>query len=376
MQRIAQRSGLGLCIVAGIGSVLLCAAVALAQPGAPSAPGPDEAAPPPTAPRVPAHAPADAPMGPPPASPPPAAPAMEVRGSAACIAGISEGIPRGDAHTAAALVCQALRDTGADVSAEPVDPELATGRSSAYRVDVRPLGALVFVQVIFESPIGTPVQSRSLQLNGIEEVSVAAPRIADSIVHGTPLEKTAKVTNLVGEDTRVYQKKYGETMFAFGVLGYALPDGTLAGYGVFGRLYYEAERYAVGLDLRLGTSGTSDGDSSLIGLSVGARYFLNADDISPFVGGGAGILWIGQKRSYGGNTSNQTSGSYPEDDYRTQLRGSGLAAFGEAGVEFLRMHKTRLDVLLRADAPFFDMEGDGRHRYTIPISLMASYSFN
>jgi hypothetical protein len=298
-----------------------------------------------------------------------------LRGSAACIAGTSEGIPRGDAHTAAALVCQALRDTGADVSAEPVDPELATGRGAAYRIDIRPLGSLVFMQVIYESPIGTPVQSRSLQLNGIEEVSVAAPRVADSIVHGTPLEKTAKVTTLVGAETRVYPKKYGETLFAFGLLGYALPDKTVGGYGVFGRLYYEAERYAVGLDLRLGTSGDSNGDSSLIGVSVGARYFLNAEDISPFVGGGVGILWLRQKGNYA-STPTSTSAYYPEDDYRTQLSGSGLAAFGEVGVEFLRMHNTRLDTFLRADAAFFDMEGDGHHRYTLPIALQVSYSFD
>ena len=219
MQRIAQQSALGLCIAAGIGGLLLNVEAVLAQPGTPSAAAPAEAPPaprhayphtPPRPPRAYRRRPArrrahTAPAAP--ESPPPAPPASELRGSAACIAGISEGIPRGDAHTAAALVCQALRDTGADVSAEPVDPELATGRGSAYRVDIRPLGSLVFVQVIFESPIGTPVQSRSLQLNGIEEVSVAAPRVADSIVHGTPLEKTAKVTHAGRRgDARVSQE--------------------------------------------------------------------------------------------------------------------------------------------------------------------------
>jgi hypothetical protein len=366
MQRIAQRSALGLCLAACIGAASSRAGIVLAQPGAASTPPATEAT---TAPRVPARAPPSA------APIAPAAPAAPVRSSAACIAGASEGIPRGDVHTAAALVCQALRDTGADVSAEPVDAEAAGDRSSAYRVDVRPLGSLVFMQVIFESPIGTPVQSRSLQLNGIEEVSVAAPRIADSIVHGTPLANTAKVATLVGEETRVYAKKYGETMFAFGILGYALPNETWAGYGVFGRLYYEAERYAVGLDLRLATSGASDGDSSLIGVSVGGRYFLNEDDISPFAGGGAGILWIGQKRTYA-STPMPSSAYYPDEGGRTQLRGSGLVAFGEVGVEFLRMHKTRLDAFLRADAPFFDLEGGGHHRYTVPISIQVSYSFN
>ena len=126
MQRIAQRSALGLCIAAGIGGVLLRAAAVFAQPGAqrrraerrqrqPAACAPRRAYRP--------HAPSEPASCPPPRRPAARrSPRAEARGSAACIAGASEGIPRGDAHTAAALVCQALRDNGADVSAEPVDP--------------------------------------------------------------------------------------------------------------------------------------------------------------------------------------------------------------------------------------------------------------
>jgi hypothetical protein len=321
-------------------------------------------------------APAAPPTEPPPTAAPspsaPLAPDAAARGSAACVAGASEGIPRGDAHTGAALVCQALRDAGADVAVDPVDPPALAGYAAAYRVEMRPLGSIVILQVSFESPVGTQVQSRSLQLNGIEEVSVAAPRIADSILHGTPLAQTAKVDTLVGQETRGYAKKAGETLFAIGVLGYMLPNTTWAGYGAFARLYYEVERYAVGIDLRLGTSSSRDGDSSLVGISVGGRYFLNDQDIAPFLGGGAGILWLGQKHNYPTPAGN----SYEPYDGRVQLRGSGLAAYAEAGVEFLRMHSSRLDALLRAEAPFFDLEGSGRHRYTLPISLQLSYSFD
>ena len=371
MERIAQRSILGLCLAACVcGSWTRAAAHAQATPPPPAS-GPADATRCGSARRERAGRTTFGPTGAPAPAPGAAAPA---RGPAPCISGLSEGIPPGDAHTAAALVCEGLRNAGADVATEPVDPQAASG-DSAYRIDVRPLGSLVILQVSFESPIGTTVDSRSLQLNGIEEVSVAAPRIADSLVHGTPLGKTAKIDTLVGQETRVYTKQYGETLFAFGVLGYALPDKTWGGYGVFGRLYYEAQRYAVGLDLRLGTSGNSDGDSSLVGLSVGARYFLSGDDISPFVGGGAGILWLGQKHRYGDETP---ANSYAYDSYddRTQLRGSGLAAFGEVGCEFLRMHRSRLDASVRADAPFFDLEGRGHHRYTMPVSLQLSYSFD
>ena len=258
------------------------------------------------------------------------------------------------------------------MATEPLDPGEVGGYASAYRTDLRPLGSLVVIQVAFESPVGTRVQTRSLQLDRIEEVSVAAPRIADSLVHGTPLANTAKIDTLVGQETRTYAKQYGETFFALGVLGFAQPDTTWAGYGVFARFHYEARAYAVGLDARIGGSGRSDGDSSLAALSVGGRYFLNAADVSPFLGGGAGILWLSQRRAYPVASS---TGYLGYDDH-VDIDGSGLAGFADFGVEFLRMHGSRLDVFIRADVPLFDLEGGGHHRYTVPVSLLASYSFD
>jgi hypothetical protein len=286
------------------------------------------------------------------------------------VLGNFEGFPSADARTSAILVCKALRDLGAGVSLDPVDPAQVAPDRSAYRVDLHKLGYVVVLDVGFEAPVGTRAQGRSLQLNGVEEVSVAAPRIADSLLRGTPLDKTAKLQTLVGSETRPYAKQYGETKIAVGVLGFALPGDTFAGYGAFGRVYYEAARYAVGLDLRFGASSSGEGDASLVGISVGARYFLNEADTSPFVGGGVGILWLGVDRRYDAPPRSGSTYAY------SSLTGSGFSTFGEAGVEFLRMHGARFDAMLRVDAPIFTLRADGHRHYTLPIALMASYSFD
>jgi hypothetical protein len=294
--------------------------------------------------------------------------------------GSHEGIPPGDAHTSVALVCDALRQAGANVSATPAEAPGAADRT-AYRVDLLPLGQVVILQVGYESPIGTRTDSRSLRLDGIEEVVVAAPRLAESLVRGTPVSATAKVDTLVGQETRPYLKEYGETMFGLGIMGFALPGDAWGGYGITAHLRYEAKRFAVGIDVRLGVSSDNDGDSDLAGVSLGARYFLNEGDIAPFVGGGAGILWLGVEREYEHAATTNPPGSVPPYydygyDDRTPLDGSGLAFFGEVGVEFLRMHGSRIDAALRLDAPVFQLSGDGHERYTMPISLLVSYSFD
>jgi hypothetical protein len=381
--------------------VLVCAVSAIlignaplaasAQGGTPAqadtpAPAPANSTPPPAAPppAAPPPAPPSAPPAAPPAAPPPApAPAPTPSNTtAACLIGSQEGIAPGDVHTSVALVCDALRQAGASVDAEPV-LQPAPDAQAAYRVDVRPLGQVVIVQVSYESPIGTRTDSRSLRLNGIEEMVVAAPRLAESLVRGTPLSSTAKVDTLVGQETRSYAKEYGETMFAIGIMGYALPGDAWGGYGLYANLRYEAKRYAVGIDLRLGLSSDNDGDSDLAALGLGARYFLSDADITPYVGGGASIMWLGVQRDYeqpmtsDGTVVPPDSVYYDYDYYDgTPLDGSGPALFAEFGVEFLRMHNSRIDAAIRLDAPVFQLHGDGHERYTMPISLLISYAFN
>ena len=282
--------------------------------------------------------------------------------------GDHDGIADADARTSTALVCGSLHDKGAQVGTEPIGPSEAYGYSAAYRVALRPLGKLVVLHVSYESPVGRELRSRRLQLSNIEEMTVAAPRVADALLQGKALAETAKVDNLVGEETRTSRKETGDTFFAIGVLGFSLPDDAWAGYGAIARFHYETARYAISIDARIGGSSQRDGDAHLYGIAVGGRYFLSDADVSPYVGGGLGVLWIGLRESVFNPT-------YSYDEYRSR-EGSGLAPFAEAGVELLRMHRSRLDLGLRLDVPLYEIEGGGDKSYALPISLLASYSFD
>lgn len=309
----------------------------------------------------PAGEPAQVAPAPPPAQP--KEPAAAVAGMTACIVGQNEGVAPPDARTATALVCESLHRRRASVSIHPMPEADVSGYAAGYRVELRPLGRILILQVTFESPIGVAQQDRSMQLRGVEEVAVAAPRLAEAILRGAEVAETARVDNLVGQETRSYAKQYGEMMFGVGLIGFALPDTIWGGYGAYGRLHYEAAHYAIGGDLRLGGTDQTQRDAHLAGLSLGGRYFLLEGDVTPFVGGGAGILWL------------------TLEDRRALVtyRGSGLAGFGEAGVEFLRLHETRFDILLRIDVPAFELEessaGGTRSKYRMPVALMASFSF-
>jgi hypothetical protein len=374
---------LGWALTAIAGTALAQAAPASPAPapvpaGPPSAPlvgaTPAEQTPAATAEPAPTTPTAPAPPVQPPiaaTAPPASAAAPAPAGDAACLLGEHDGIADANARTSTALVCGALRDAGARVRTTPLAPSQAYGFAAAYRIALRPLGKLVLLHVSYEAPVGQELRSRRLQLSDIEEMTVAAPRIAAALVHDKPLSETANVGNLVGEDTRRLRKATGETFFALGILGFMIPDDAWAGYGVFARFHYQTIDYAVGIDGRIGTSNARDGDAHLYGLSVGGRYFFTDGDLAPFLGGGLGVLWVGVEREQ----SVSTDGVYTYDE-SVERDGSGLAPFLEAGIELLRMHDSRLDAGVRVDLPLYEIGGDGDESYAVPVSLQASYSFD
>jgi hypothetical protein len=287
-----------------------------------------------------------------------AQPAADGGERVACVLHAHDGIEAHDAKTAAALVCEALRNTGSHVEREPVADR--AGRT-AYEISLRPLGTLVVLQVALLSASGETLRNESLQLQALEEIPVAARRIAEALYRSKSIASTAQVDTLVGEDTRSYEKRSGETFFALGVFGYGVPSrtGTL-GVGVLGRAHFETPRFGVGAELRLGGGNTGQQTAFLAGLAVGGRLFLLEQNLSPFLGAGLGIL------SVRGHTAN---GEYQ--------RGSGLAPFLEVGFEALRFYRSRFDVFARVDLPAYALESSlGNRAYAPPISIVASYSFD
>jgi hypothetical protein len=269
--------------------------------------------------------------------PPPPPPAAAVPESAPpCSLSEHAGFEEPDARTAAMLVCSAIAHAGPSYEAR-------------YRVSLGKLGSVVILSVAEEGPTpGSTVDSREMRLQSIEEVEVAAPRIAASLVHHVPLTETETVENLVGGDTRSPKSRPGRVHFATGLIGLEPPlnQGVSPAPGLVLDVHYETPdlRLELGGSFR-GGGGSASNQSPQVGFaifSVGARYFTGDADVSPYLG--AGLSWeflsLTLPNDFDGNNS-------------------GLGAYVDAGVEILRTHHSHLALGARLDAPFFALNPNG-----------------
>ncbi|MCC6901674.1 MAG: hypothetical protein IT377_22075 [Polyangiaceae bacterium] len=356
--RNVHRLALVVSLFAGVAAVPLAALADDAPPpplsGAPSSgPAPAEATP------------AETPAASAPSAPP--APPAGVSGTT-CLT-FNNGLDPASAATGGQIVCDEIRAAGVPL----VSP--GTPSANAYRVFFDRLGRQLVVRVTYEAPIGSVRRSERVTLSGVEQVSVAAPRLARAIVLGQPLESTQQVDNLVAEETRKYDKKPGEFLWGLGILGTSAPtENRWMSPGIEFMGYYETPDYGFGFSLR---SSLATGDKSLSGLSasVGGRYFFSQSDTSLFVGGGLGISYLGLR-------NNDYESSEPS------VSGSGLATFGEAGVELMRLHSSRMIVGLRAELPFYSLKQSSYYydsaggaseqvesRWVMPVTVSATYAW-
>lgn len=282
-----------------------------------------------------------------------------------CVAGEIHSVPPDDARTAVDFVCR-------EVARE-------SGGAGEYSVDLRPLGRAVIVTLLRAAP----ADSRTLRLDSIEEVPVAAPRLAEALVHGRPLDDTRRVDNLVASETRYTPLRKGRVRPSFGILGLSLAGhGAPLGAGFALGLEYVTPRFAIPGELRYAHGG-GDGAaaSNVFSLSTGGRWYASPRGTSPYVGGGISMLWVGADDSY----------AYDYEGDRFYGSSFGVAPYVEGGVELLRLHRARLRLGLRVDIPTRDVRSYGfcdydfetrtcidhpaRTRYVVPITFGVSVSF-
>jgi hypothetical protein len=282
--------------------------------------------------------PQDAPAAPP--TPPPAA-------AQTCRMGDYEGFEEADAHTSERIVCAEIARAGAPAGAH-------------YRVALGKLGSVIILSVAREGDTpGSTADSREMRLQNIEEVMVAAPRIAESIVKGTPLAETEKVDNLVGQDTRQPKSKPGKTHFALGLVGLLPPldQGMTPAPGIDLDVHYEtaSQQFEIGGSMRFG--GGNGGGAAAVSngyfvFSVGGRWYTSDADISPYIGGG--LDW------------SVVSLHLPDAGF--DASGNGLGAYVDAGVQILRTNHAHLALGARLDVPFFALNTSQTYNYEAPAN--------
>jgi hypothetical protein len=285
----------------------------------------------------------------------------------------SRGVPPAEATTAADLVCNELRR--------------ASGGTGAYGVVLGTLGKVVVVTAAREEPAG----SVTVQVDGLEEVPTAAPRIADALVRGLGFATTQRVDNLLEGETRPARAKKGSVKFNLGVADVeSVGHGARAAGFALG-LMYASPRFALPAEMRFAWDDAAYGEKglSLFSLSVGGRGYLSKKDVSPFFGGGLGILRL-QAREGDYGDSGPTSGFFDGDQF-------GVAPYVEAGVEMLRLHRGRVALVVRADLPTASLRSEeipaweywdsyegrlysqaghpAQSRYVVPITIGVSVAF-
>lgn len=335
------------------------------SPGTPSAAAPSAAFAEDAAPSAPSAAPAAGP-----------APTLVLSN---CRVSPHASVDAGTALTVGGLVCDELRKR--DSSVGQVSMGSAAG-APGYDVQVQRLGQKVLLKLSHTSSAGKLERTEAVTLSAVEEATEAAPRLAAAMWSEESFDDTARVDNLVGDETRRYKKKRGESLFGFGLAAQTM-GSEFGGTGI--HFTYQYETPSIALLIRAGAAGIGDTDTEwdFQSLSIGGRYFFNEENISPFVGGGVGISHLASERGY-----NYYSEA-PKDD-EGSYSGSGAGAYAEFGVEMLRLHRTRLELSLRADLPFYSLDRDSyyydtingtnveteeKSKYVVPVSLNATLFF-
>lgn len=259
--------------------------------------------------------------------------------SLTCRLGDHEGFDEADARTAARLVCAEIAHAGAPPGTH-------------YRVALGKLGSVTILSVAREGETpGSTADSREMRLQSIEEVMVAAPRIAEAIVKGLPLSETEKVDNLVSSETRQPKSKPGKTHFALGLVGLLPPldQGLSPAPGLDLDVHYEtgSQQFEVGGSMRFGGGSGGPNNPAICNgffvFSLGGRWYSADTDISPYLGGG--LSWSYLSLSLPGQSGFQGSGN-------------GLGAYVDAGVQILRTHHAHLSFGARLDLPFYSVKDD------------------
>jgi hypothetical protein len=278
-----------------------------------------------------------------------------------CSLGDHAGVESADAETVRSLFAQ----------------ELAARRAppGAYEVRIGKLGSKLLLTLSDRRADGT-IDERHTLIGGVEEASVAAPRLVDALANGKPVEETQTVSNVLTQEARSPVTKQGKPGFIGDVIA-VTPVGIKTGVAAGADLgvTYEMERFALfGIGRIAGGSSGSQYGFTYFNLGVGARYFLTDGDVAPYVGGGAGFS--GYSADADGTYNTYNSAGPTSATGRTQFGATGFNLHAEVGVEAFRTHHACLLAGLRLDTPLFELaDGSGEKRYAMPVSLTVGLIF-
>lgn len=174
---------------------------------------------------------------------------------------------------------------------------------------------------------GSAAHVVNLAATGIEEADVVISRLVDALVSGRSVASTARMRTVVDVETTEPKKLPSERHWTIGAP--AFPGGFYSAYT------RETANWRVDLTLQ-GTGKWGESGSGAGFFGVGGAYLFSDGPSSPFIGGGAGMVWVDDKE--------------------------GTGAHIEAGMELLRLHRMRFIIAADVIIPAFDPREGNRFK--------------
>ena len=289
-----------------------------------------------------------------------------------CVLTEAGGISAAEAGTAVGLICDDLRRE--------------SGGRGAFEIRLGTLGSLVNVTA---TRLDTG-ESISVRAGGLEEVPLASARIAEALVHHRTLVSTQRVDNLLEEETREARVKRGSVKFTLGVADLESIGHGARGAGFSLGLTYATPRFALPAEMRFAWDDNAypEPGMNLFSVSLGGRGYLSKRDVSPFVGGGLGLLWLDahggrvplSRRARRPATSRPTgSASLPTSRRASRCCGSTAAASPSTSARtfpLAALQSEEIDVWSEWDPPgSAPRVYPAQSRYVVPVSIGISVAF-
>lgn len=250
--------------------------------------------------------------------------------TATCSLGDRAGVDEEEAKTAADIVCHELAKKGAT--------------NTNHEVRFGKLGGRTLVTLAARGN-GNEYNEVRTFINGLDEMEVAGPRLAQSITEGKTLEQTRTVDNVMIDEQRAPKQVGGSVMATLGMFGMSsFGETSSASAGFDLSIGYRAGHFGLAGSGRAGGIGSGSTKLANVSLDIGGRLYLTNGDISPFIGGGFAVSYFHRNAEHNAEIK--------------ELSGSGASSFVALGVEVLRAHHMGLVVSGRLDLPFYDLEGE------------------
>jgi hypothetical protein len=222
------------------------------------------------------------------------------------------------------------------------------------------LGSNIIVSVtVAEVGTGEVVSNQTMTVDRVEDLGRASVRIAEAIMEGTTTKETAKLGTITAEEVEPARRRKGQSGAGVRFGGLApLTDGFADGApGVALDFSYWYETNSFAIEPRFGLRFSADDDNGSffdMPIDVGAYYILTESDFAPFVGGGAGLRFMKEKRSdliTLGSVVEMTNENIVEDEQ------FGFSAFARAGLLLFRTYTMRLAISIDYNITFVKLNG-------------------